>query len=91
LKEDNSRIILHTHTHTHTHTPLSLSLSYILYNKIICYFTNLQRAYIKSIGGTNVIDAVKRTLYKLFSNKLAEKFNWKGRCGKEPLRKLELI
>ncbi|XP_011688387.1 PREDICTED: uncharacterized protein LOC105450302 [Wasmannia auropunctata] len=49
------------------------------------------RAYIKSIGGTNVTDAVKRTLYKLFSNKLAERYNWEGRCGKEPLRNLELI
>ncbi|XP_039304092.1 uncharacterized protein LOC105204900 isoform X2 [Solenopsis invicta] len=49
------------------------------------------RAYIKSIGGTNVTDAVKRTLYKLFTNKLAEKYNWEGRCGKEPLHKLKLI
>ncbi|KAM0727556.1 hypothetical protein ACS0PU_005805 [Formica fusca] len=49
------------------------------------------RAYIKSIGGTCVDDAVKRTLYKTFSNKLAEKYNWEGRRGKEPLHKLELI
>ncbi|XP_070171336.1 uncharacterized protein [Polyergus mexicanus] len=49
------------------------------------------RVYIKSIGGTCVDDAVKRTLYKTFSNKLAEKYNWEGRRGKEPLHKLELI
>jgi len=30
-------------------------------------------------------------LYKLFSNKLAEKYNWEGRCGKESLRNLKLI
>ncbi|XP_011858820.1 PREDICTED: uncharacterized protein LOC105556346 [Vollenhovia emeryi] len=39
------------------------------------------RAYIKTIGGTNVTDAVKRILYKIFSNKLAEKYNWEGRKG----------
>lgn len=49
------------------------------------------RAYIKSIGGTCIDDAVKRTLYKTFSNQLAEKYNWEGRCGKQPLHKLELI
>jgi len=49
------------------------------------------RAYIKSIGGRNVDDAVKRILYKTFSNKLAEKYNWEGRRGKEPLHKLELM
>ncbi|XP_011862636.1 PREDICTED: uncharacterized protein LOC105559149 [Vollenhovia emeryi] len=49
------------------------------------------RAYIKTIGGTDVTDAVKRILCKIFSNKLAEKYNWQGRCEKEPLRKLELI
>ncbi|XP_070167966.1 uncharacterized protein [Polyergus mexicanus] len=49
------------------------------------------RVYIKSIGGTCVDDTVKRTLYKTFSNKLAEKYNWEGRRGKEPLHKLELM
>ncbi|XP_029155691.1 uncharacterized protein LOC114932125 [Nylanderia fulva] len=49
------------------------------------------RGYIKSIGGTSVDDAVKRTLYKVFSNKLAERYNWEGRRGKEPLQKLEVM
>lgn len=59
-------------------------------NNILLLFL-LQRAYIKSVGGTCVDDAVKRTLYKVFSNKLAENYNWEGRRGKEPLQKLELI
>ncbi|XP_029168722.1 uncharacterized protein LOC114938801 [Nylanderia fulva] len=49
------------------------------------------RAYIQAIGGTGVDDAVKRTLYKVFSNKLAENYNWEGRRGKYPLQNLELI
>ncbi|XP_029157237.1 uncharacterized protein LOC114940028 [Nylanderia fulva] len=49
------------------------------------------RGYIKSIGGTSVDDAVKRTLYKVFSNKLAERYNWESRRGKEPLQKLEVM
>jgi len=71
---------------------------YILKTKFIviffCIYFNYfvsQRAYIKSVGGINTNDAVKKTLYKLFSNKLAEKYNWEGRCGKESLRHLTLI
>jgi len=51
----------------------------------------MQHAYVRSIGGINVDDAVKRTLYKIFSNKLAEKYNWEGRRRKEPLCNLEII
>ncbi|XP_029176094.1 uncharacterized protein LOC114944368 [Nylanderia fulva] len=49
------------------------------------------RAYIQAIGGTGVDDAVKRTLYKVFSNKLAENYNWESRRGKYPLQNLELM
>ncbi|XP_071574411.1 uncharacterized protein [Temnothorax nylanderi] len=49
------------------------------------------RAYVQSIGGSNVDDAVKRSLYKIFSNKLAGKYNWEGRRGKAPLHKLALM
>lgn len=60
-------------------------------NNILLLFL-LQRAYIKSVGGMCVDDAVKRTLCKVFSNKLAENYNWEGRRGKEPkLQKLELV
>lgn len=45
----------------------------------------------KSIGGINVDDAVKSALYKIFSNNLAEKYNWEGRRGKEPLQNLEIM
>lgn len=64
---------------------------YINFNNNILLSFLLQRAYIKAIGGTGVDDAVKRTLYKVFSNKLAENYNWEGRRGKEPLQKLELM
>ncbi|XP_032670198.1 uncharacterized protein LOC116843681 [Odontomachus brunneus] len=49
------------------------------------------RAYVRSIGGINVDDAVKRALYKIFSNSLAERYNWEGRRGKEPLHNLEIM
>ncbi|XP_071574407.1 uncharacterized protein [Temnothorax nylanderi] len=52
---------------------------------------NSIRAYVQSIGGSNVDDAVKRSLYKIFSNKLAGKYNWEGRRGKAPLHKLALM
>jgi len=51
----------------------------------------MQRAYVRSIGGINVDDAVKRILYKIFSNKLAKKYNWESRRGKEPLCNLEIM
>jgi len=38
----------------------------------------MQRAYVRYPGGINIDDAVKRTLYKIFSNKLAEKYNWES-------------
>ncbi|XP_032677051.1 uncharacterized protein LOC116846827 isoform X2 [Odontomachus brunneus] len=52
---------------------------------------NFQDASAIFIGGSNVDDAVKRTLCKIFSNELAEKYNWEGRCGKEPLQNLRIM
>ncbi|EFN78497.1 hypothetical protein EAI_09300 [Harpegnathos saltator] len=42
-------------------------------------------------GGNNMDDAVKRSLYKLISNGLAEQYNWEGRRGKAALHNLELM
>ncbi|XP_032685703.1 uncharacterized protein LOC116850937 isoform X2 [Odontomachus brunneus] len=51
---------------------------------------NSQDASAISMVGSNVDDAVKRTLCKIFSNELAEKYNWEGRRGNEPLQKLQI-
>lgn len=63
------------------------------------YFINLENVFlllfqtnfIKSIGGTNAKNFVKRVLLKLFTNELASKCSWTGLKNNFSLENLIII